>query len=563
MEIPLLRDLIIIFGLSIGVLLLCHHIKIPTVVGFLLTGILSGPHGLGLIKHPEEVQILAEVGVIMLLFAVGMELSIRKMFGEKRFFLLGGLLQVTLTTLVGFLVGKFLDRPLGESIFLGFLLSLSSTAIVLKVLMRREELFTPHGRIVLGILIFQDIIVVPMMLATPLLAGTSELIDHSFLYLLAKGVIVLALIFFAALKIVPKILHLVTKTHNRELFLLTIFAICFSVAWISSLVGLSLALGAFLAGLIISESDYKHQAIGDILPFRDIFTSLFFVSIGMLLDLSFVLANPFTIILLTCGIIVMKVLIVTGTGLVLGMPLRTVVLAACALAQIGEFSFVLAKEGLDLGIGSVYYNQLFLAVAIATMALTPTIIFISHAFTQNILRFSWPLKVVAGIKPVEETEQKTWEHHVVIIGYGLNGKNLTRSCEESNIPYIVLDMNPDTVLTSKDKGIPIYFGDATQDRVLKHVHLDKARVIAIVVNDPTAALHIVEHARRMNKSAYIIVRTRFVEEMKPMFALGADDVIPDEFGSSLEISTRVLCKCDIPMGSIEKLTNTLRHELIT
>jgi len=292
MGIPLLSDMVIIFSLSIAVIFVCHRLRVPAIVGFLLTGVLAGPHGLRLIDRVHTVEILAEVGVISLLFTIGLEFSLKTLLQIKRSILIGGSLQVLLTLLGAFAIGSQIGRTFGESIFIGFLLSLSSTAIVLKLLQERAEVDTRYGQTALAILIFQDIIIVPMMLFTPLLAGATGNLGTSLLILLAKAIGTILLVFLSAEWIVPHVLYQIARTRSRELFLLSVVVICFGVAWLTSSVGLSLTLGAFLAGLIISESEYSHQALSSILPFRDLFTSLFFVSIGMLLDVGFLFQQP-------------------------------------------------------------------------------------------------------------------------------------------------------------------------------------------------------------------------------------------------------------------------------
>lgn len=560
MEIPLLQEILIIFGLSIGVLLVCHRLRVPIIVGFFVTGLLCGPHGLAFVDDIDSVQMLAKIGIVLLLFTVGMEFSVRKIMQFRRFFLVGGFLQVSLTTLAGLGIGTFLGRPLGEAIFLGFLLSLSSTTIVMRILEERMETNTPHGRLILGTLIFQDVAVVPMMLLIPVLSGTDSLIDPSFLYLLGKGVLILFVVFFAAARIVPKLLDYVARTGSRELFLLSVLVIGFSVAWLASSLGLSLSLGAFLAGLIIAESEYSNRAIGDILPFRDIFTSFFFVSVGMLLNIGFVAEQPFLILLAAVGVFLLKAAIVGGTAVVVGMPLRTVVLSALALSQVGEFSFILAKAGTDSGIGNDYYYQLFLAVTVLTMALTPSLIEAAPYFASQALRLPLSPKIKSGLRPMKIELEKPLHDHVIIIGLGLTGKNLVRSTKEAEIPYIILELDADVVREEREKGEPIHFGDATHETVLKHAQVEEARAVAVLINDPVAALRIVEVARRLNPKAYLIVRTRYNEEMKPMFQLGADDVIVDEFGSSVEIFTRVLRKYDVPHEKIEAFVTDLRSE---
>ena len=271
MNIPILTDLVIIFSLSLAVLLVCHRLRIPVTIGFILTGILAGPEVLGLVKAVHEVEILAEIGVILLLFVIGVEFSLADLLNIRRSVLLGGPLQVGGTCLAGWALAAYFGQSWGEAVFIGFLISLSSTAIVLKLLQERAEVDSPHGRISLGILIFQDIIIVPMMLLVPLLSGESGNIGSSLLILLAKGVGIILMVIVSTKWVVPYVLFQIAQTKNREIFLLSIVLICIAVAWLTASAGLSLALGAFLAGLIISETEYSHQALGIILPFRDIF----------------------------------------------------------------------------------------------------------------------------------------------------------------------------------------------------------------------------------------------------------------------------------------------------
>jgi CPA2 family monovalent cation:H+ antiporter-2 len=560
MEIPILKDIVIIFGLSIAVLLIFHKLRVPSIVGFLITGILAGPQGLGLIKDIEQVKILAEIGIVVLLFTLGMEFSLKRIFKYKRYFFLAGPIQVGLTVAGGIFAGYLLNRPLHESIFLGFLLSLSSTAIVLRMFQERAETNTPHGQLSLGILIFQDIIAIPMMLLIPFLAGTGNEINESLFIRLGEGLLILAVTFFSAMQLVPTLLYYVTRTRSRELFLLTVLVICFSVAWVTSSIGLSLALGAFLAGLVISESEYSTQAIGDVLPFQDIFTSFFFVSIGMLFDIDFLLENPISICVLTIGVFLLKSIIVTSTALTMGFPIRTAVLSGLALSQVGEFSFVLAMSGISHHIGTDYLHQLFIAVAVLTMGLTPTMIALSPAIASIALKIPFSQNLGSGMTTLDKKTEKLTKDHIIIIGYGFSGRNLARSAQEAMIPYVIIDMNPEAVREEKAKGEHIYFGDATRLTVLKHANLQEAKVLAVLVNDPIAALRIVEQAKHINPSIYIIVRTRYLEEMRPLFQLGADDVIPDELGTSVEIFTRVLLKYNVSFEHIEQLVNVLRIE---
>ncbi|MCD6569625.1 MAG: cation:proton antiporter [Deltaproteobacteria bacterium] len=560
MEIPLLNDIIIIFGLSVGVLYTCHQLRIPAIVGFILTGIMAGPHGLGLVNAVHEVEILAELGIGLLLFTIGMEFSFKRLLQIRRPFLMGGSLQVLLTFTASFAIAWKFGQPIGKAIFVGFLVSLSSTAIVLKLLQERAEIDSPHGRIGLGILIFQDIIVVPMMLLIPLLGGATEKLGESLFIFMIKGLGIIVLVIIGAKWIVPQILYQIARTRIRELFLLVVIVICLAVAWLTSMAGLSLALGAFLAGLIISESEYSHQALGNILPFRDVFTSFFFVSIGMLLDIAFLLQHPGAIVLIALGIFVVKTLSAGLATALLGFPLRTTILVGLALSQVGEFSFILSKAGVEYGLLAGAAYQLFLAVTVLTMALTPFIIDLSPRAADLVLRLPVHGRLKSGFYPVEEIKDVGKRDHLIIIGFGVNGRNLARAARVGGISYVIIEMNPETVRKEKKRGELIYYGDATQEVVLKRADIKDARVVVVAINDPTATRRITDIARRMNPKVYIIVRTRYLQELKPLYELGANEVIPEEFETSVEIFTRVLRKYLVPRDQIEQLISEVRSD---
>ncbi len=560
MGIPLLNDIVIIFVLSIAILFICHRLRIPAIVGFLLAGILAGPYGLGLVKAVHEVELLAEVGVVLLLFTIGIELSLEKLLQIKKSVLMGGSIQVLLTFLVTFVIAGQLGQPVGNSIFIGFLISLSSTAIVLKLIQERAEIDSPHGRTALGILIFQDIIIVPMILITPLLAGATGGAGESVLVLVAKVIGIIGLVVVSAKWIVPQVLYQIARTRSRELFILSIVVICLAVAWITSSAGLSLALGAFLAGLIISESEYSHQALGSILPFRDVFTSFFFVSIGMLLDVGFLFRQPGTIALIALGILVIKSIIACFATVLLGFPFRTSILVGLALSQVGEFSFILSRTGVEHGLltGNIY--QMFLAFSVLSMAATPFIITLAPRLADIILRLPLPKRLISGFYPVPEIKVKIKKDHLIIIGFGVNGRNVARAARLSGIPYVVIEMNPETVRSEQAQGEPIYYGDSTQEVVLQHANIKDARIVVTAINDPAATRRITEIIRRLNQKVHLIVRTRYFQEMKPLYELGANEVIPEEFETSVEIFTRVLAKYLIPKAKIEGLVAEIRSD---
>ncbi|PXF57596.1 MAG: potassium transporter KefB [Deltaproteobacteria bacterium] len=558
MEIPLLNDIVIIFGLSVAVLFACHWLKVPHIVGFLITGIIAGPYGLGLIRAVHEVEILAEIGVVLLLFTIGIEFSLEKLLRIRKTVLLGGSIQVLLTILVTFFVVNRLGQPVGESIFIGFLISLSSTAIVLKILQERAEVDSPHGRTDLGILIFQDVIIVPMILLTPFLAGAAGRSGEFFFIITAKGIAIIGFVIVSAKWIVPRLLYQIARTRSQELFMVCIIVICLSVAWMTSSAGLSLALGAFMAGLIISESEYSHQALGSILPFRDVFTSFFFISVGMLLDVGFLFEHPATIACIAVGILVLKSCIAGLAAFLLGLPLRTAILAGIALGQVGEFSFILSETGIEHGLLIDDTYQMFLACSVLTMAATPFVIALSPRLAELVLCLPLPEKVISGFSPVAEIEAKTKKDHLIIVGYGVNGGNVARAAKFANIPYAIIEMNPETVRSEQARGEPIFFGDATREAVLQHANIKDARIVVVAINDPASTRRITEVTRRLNPKVHVIVRTRYLQEMKSLYELGANEVIPEEFETSVEIFARVLAKYLIPRDEIEKFVTEVR-----
>jgi CPA2 family monovalent cation:H+ antiporter-2 len=332
------------------------------------------------------------------------------------------------------------------------------------------------------------------------------------------------------------------------------------VAWLTSSFGLSLSLGAFLAGLIVSDSEYRHEAIGDILPFQDIFTSFFFVSIGMLLNTGFVFENPLTVLSIATGIIALKAVMAGSTTLILGMPLRTAVLGGVALAQVGEFSFVIAKGGVENGIVSNYHYQLFLAVSLLTMAATPSMVSLSPWLASLLNRLPFPAKIKRGFQTSEEKAKHVLKDHVIIVGFGPCGQYLARSIKASGVPYAILEMNPDTVRTQRLAGEPIYFGDAAHTPVLHHVSLENARAVAILINDFFATQQIVEQIRKLNPNVYILARTRYMQQVISIYHCGADYAIPDEFGSAIEIFTNILRTCEVGNEKIDKIVDEIRQE---
>lgn len=556
-ELEFLKSLVIIFSASAIVVFLLNRLKIPSLVGFLIAGTLIGPYGIGFIKDVHSVEMLAEIGVMLLLFTIGIEFSVSKLIKMKKSVLGGGGSQVSLTILLSTIAAYLITRDINKSLFFGFLISLSSTAIIFKLLAERGEIDTPHGRSMIGILIFQDICVVPLMLVTPILSGEKlNLIDIAIK--MGKAVFIIVIVILSARWIVPVLLHNIVKTRSRELFITTIILLCLGIALLTSKFGLSLALGAFLAGIVISESEYAHQATSDILPFKDSFIGMFFVSVGMLMDISYVFNNLSVITIAVISIFCIKVLTGTLSVLIIKNPLRTAFHSGFGLAQVGEFSFVLAVLGKKLGIITDDFYQIFLSSSVISMIMTPFILkyapFLSAWITSRHL-----LKRAAKLKSFKDGAFSPKKRgHVIIIGFGLNGRNLAHVLKNTEIPYAVLDLNIDTVHEMRKKGEPIYYGDGTSKEILHKLGIERADLLVIAISDPISTRRIVSIARHENPNIYIIVRTRYLAEVDELIDLGANEVIPEEFETSIEIFSRVLHHFHVPRNIIADYIDNIR-----
>jgi K+:H+ antiporter len=554
-----LRELVIVLTATIAIVFIFQKLRLPNIVGFLLTGVIIGPHGFQLIQSVDQVETLAEIGVVLLLFTIGLEFSLETILSVQRRVVWAGLLQVALTTLVVLAVARLLGASMEVGLFYGFLVSLSSTAIVLRIYHDRGEINSLQGRLASGLLLFQDLCVVPMMLLLPVLAGSGQ--DSIFLivWVLAKSLITLVAIVWTARKLLPRLLHQVALLRNREIFVLFVVLVCFGTAWLTSETGLSLALGALVAGLVISESELSHQIVADILPLRDCFSGIFFISIGMLLNLG-LLSQDFRITLLELLLMIgIKSMVLFAVFWWLYRSIRLGVVLGLGLAQIGEFSFVLAKAGINYKLLSPADGQIFLAASILSMMATPFLIQWAHAWAfgfEGLFKDTGFNRSTSG--GAIETASATG--HVIVVGYGLNGQNLARVLKEVSIPYRVLEMDPDLVRSAKAGGEPISFGDGTRPEILQQVGIEKARILVVAISDPAATARLVSQARRLRTDLYTIVRTRYVAEIDRLYRLGANQVIPEEFETSVEIFARVLQEYHIPRNVISLQVDLIRKE---
>ncbi len=552
-EFILFQDIVIILAVSLPIIYLFKKLSVPSLVGFLIAGIVIGPYGFGLIAGLEQIHVMAELGVILLLFTIGMEVSFTHLMRIKKFLIVAGGAQVFGTIIVAAGLFYLFSFPLNQSLYMGMLVTLSSTAIVLKLLSERGELDTPQGKISVGILIFQDLMIVPMFLMLPILGADSPMGFADVAVKLGVAFGALVGILFLSKYLMPKLLYYLASMRMKDAFTIGVLLILLGTGYLTHSLGLSFALGAFVAGLILAESDYHSQILSDIMPFKDAFNSIFFVSVGLLLDIGFVLDNPVIIIFSTIGVIIFKAAIISVIVLSIKYPLRIAILTGIGLGQVGEFSFVLIQAGSTYNlIGSDYYN-IFLASTIFTMIITPFMI-----------KYVPSIAFLSGKSGDGEMTRKgslnSFENHVIIVGYGLNGRNVAHVLRETGIKYIIVELNPDTVKVEKAKNENIIFGDISSEEIMKKAGISKAKVIVFAISDPVTTRRALKTVKFVNPAIYSVVRTRYVGEVEALNKIGADVVIPEEFETSLEIFRKVLRRYHVPLNVILKQTSLLRQE---
>jgi len=558
-EIRFLEELLIVLAVTISIVFLSQKLRVPAIVGFLLAGVVIGPGGLGLITSVNQVETLADIGLVLLLFIIGIEFSLESFLTMQRRIIWAGFLQVFATVLVVLTIMLSLGVPPGVGVFYGFLVTMSSTAIVLRIYNDRGETNSIQGRLASGTLLFQDLCIVPMMLLVPFLAQSAQGSLLGVGWAILKSLLALVLIVWTARKLLPRLLHQVALVRNREVFILFVVLICLGTAWLSSVSGLSLALGALIAGLVISESELSHQVVADVLPLRDCFSGIFFISIGMLLNPEILRQDWLTPVVELLLIVSIKTLVVLVIFWWLYRSARLGILLGLSLAQIGEFSFILAKAGIGHNLLSTTEEQTFLAASIPSMIATPFLIQSAHRIAD---RLTGQMGRENEKRPVADrtTETAEIEGHVIIVGYGLNGQNLARVLRESGITYQVLELDPELVRAGKAAGEPINFGDGTRTDILQQVGIGRARVLVIAISDPTATARTVSQARRLRSDVKILVRTRYVAEIERLYSLGANQVIPEEFETSVEIFARVLQEYHVPRNVIGLQVDLIRRE---
>jgi CPA2 family monovalent cation:H+ antiporter-2 len=558
MEADILKGIVIIFALSTFVNLIFTKLKIPTVVGYLLTGIIAGPNMLALAGNEQEIEALAEIGVVLLLFTIGLEFSLQHLLKIRRIVLFGGFFQVIITAAIFFGVSHFYGMGNRSGFFMGFLIALSSSALVMKLLQERSEITSNYGRTVLGILIFQDLLLVPLMLFTNLLGNNTVDAGREIFILLIKVIFIIGLVYAGNKWVMPKLLDVITLAKNQELFIMSIILVCFGIALLTSSLGMSLAFGAFLAGLMISGSEYSHNVFGNFMPIKDIFTSFFFVSIGMLLNVSFVIDNIILILISVLLVTGLKTIVAGATGFILGHTLKGTLLIGLSLSQVGEFSFILAKMGFDYSIIGNFHYQLFLAVAVITISITPFLLRISPQIFKVLMKMHLPGYVVNGLFPLKEMHIPSVKNHIIIIGKDASALKLSSIASENGIKHISVIFDPVIAKEKMNNGDLVVYGDAINEPVLRKAHIDTADIVIISVGSIVPCMAIIQRVRQINKQSYIIVRSPLIKHISQLYNAGADQVIPEKFEIAIDLLNRILLRRTMPRNEISKIMTNAR-----
>ena len=559
--VPLLGELAVVVVLAVAVTVLLSKLKLPTVAGLLAAGALLGPFGLELVTSVHAIEVLAEVGVVLLLFSIGLEFSLARLRDIFRQVAIGGAVQVASTIAVTAAIAVAVGEPLERGVVYGFVFAMSSTAIVLRILAERRELEAPHGRFIVGALIFQDLCVIPMVLIVPLL-GADQHAGAAASIALAMGKATLLIVgtIGTARFVVPKLLGWVDASRSREVFLLAILSLCIGTAWLTSMFGLSLALGAFLGGMVVADTEYSHRAMGDILPLRDAFLSLFFVSLGMLFDVRVVLEQPLLVGVLLVGFVIGKGVLAMLAAMAMRFPPRAGWLAGVGLAQFGEFGFVLIRLAQMKGVIDADAASPILAAGIASMFLTPLLVRAAPHIRAG-ERLLAPLERRIGVRSTGElAASPALAGHIVIVGYGLAGQFVSRVLAACGVPFIVFELNADNVRKGRQADHPVYYGDATSEEVLGHARLAKARMLVLLMNDPQAATRVVDTARRVASEVPVMIRTHYLLERPKLIAIGATEVVVEEVETAIEVIALLLRRLEIPRNVIDESIEAVRAQ---
>ena len=560
-NINLLQGILLLLVMSVTAVILFRSFKLPPILGYLLVGALTSSNALGWLPENHSIDFMAEVGVVFLLFAIGLEFSFKQFLAMRNTILGLGSLQMLVSTLTGFLLLKFFNISWQGAVIAAGAMALSSTAIVVKQLTDQGELQDRHGQLALGVLLFQDIAVVPFLIAIPLLSGNSGE-DMNLLVMLLQGLVsILGLILTVWLSnyLLRPLFKYIAETESVELFNITVLLVALTSAWITEALGLSLALGAFVAGMFLSETEYKHQIESEIRPFRDILMGLFFIIVGSKIDLAVIPQLWWPILLLVLSMTIVKATLIAGLTRLFTGELASSTRTGLVLAQGGEFGFALLALALSNQLLDESEVQAALAAVVISMALAPFIIRYNDKLTRKLVGAQY-LKQRYKEAHTFSLEVKEIENHVIICGYRRVGQVLARLLQEQNIPYIGLELDPSIVSAAWDAGDKVYYADATRPEILIAAGLYRARMVVVTVVDPEIAKRITEAARKKQKSVPILVRIREEQAMQPLMDAGATEVLPEAIAASVMVTRRVLESLDLPNNEITEVVDRLRAD---
>ena len=546
-----LPELVALVGIAAAVAYVSKRLGLVPIVGFLAAGVLIGPNALALVQDQALVDAAAEVGVLLLLFTIGIEFSLEKLARIKRLIVGGGGLQVVGTTAV--VVGALMAFGVSwqAAVFTGFLVALSSTAIVLKLLADRGETGTEAGQAGVGLLIFQDIAIIAMVLLIPMLGGAGGG-AVGIAWALGKAALVITAVIVVARKLMPPVLEAIAKTCSNEVFLIAIVAICFGTAYLVGLAGISIALGAFLAGLVVSESKFSEHAFGEILPLQILFSATFFVSVGMLLDVGFLVANLPLVLGVVLAVLVLKATITTLSIRALGYPLATAGAAGLLTAQVGEFSFVLERAGREFGLTpggfGVEGTQTFIAATVLLMAATPALAAVAGRFGSKLARTAQP-----DLPPEPTPDDHSFDYlrdHVIVAGYGPSARKLVRVLRGSGIPYVVATLSPEGATEAERDGIPVHRGDYARQRTLDHLGLSRAKLIVLADDAVGMAHRVISVATAFSPTTRVVALTRSLPDAETLQHAGADRAIAADLEAVVGLFDDVLRQYGLPAEEV-------------
>jgi CPA2 family monovalent cation:H+ antiporter-2 len=547
---------IILLAAAVVATALLRALKLPVLLGYIVVGVLLGPSALAIVHGTEETQHLAEFGVVFLMFSIGLEFSLGKLKVMRGLvFGLGGL-QVTLTMLAATAAGLLAGLPLEAGLALGGALAMSSTAIVMKLMVERDELDTGHGRQIVGVLLFQDLAVVPLLIFIPALAGSGDM-GEALAWAGLKAVVALGIILVLGQRLLRPWLHLVAARKSAELFMLNVLLITLGLAWVTDQAGLSLALGAFVAGMLISETEYRYQVESDIRPFQDILMGLFFVTIGMTLDLAVVRDNLSEVILILALVILMKLVLITLLARAFSEHWSTALRSGLGLAQAGEFGLVLLTLANQHSLLPFGLSQATLAAMILSMLAAPFLMQHGERLARRLTGGEW----AAQARGVHEIAVKSFgvSQHVILCGYGRSGQSLARILESEGVPFIALDHDPQRVKAAAAAGDNVVFGDCARPEVLLAAGVHRARAIVISFAHTPSALKILAAAQRLRPDAPVIIRTLDESDLEVLMDGGATEVVPEVLEGALMLGSQTLLMAGIPLGTVLKRIRKMRE----